>query len=453
MTVWARLSEALAAQPPHLTRPPAGRLAAVLVLVRDRDDGDLEVVYTRRRDELRHHPGQISFPGGRVEPGETAEQAALREAREEIALDVATVEVLGRLPASYIPPSRFWLQPVVGRWRAPHPLVAAEAEVAAVLRVRLSSLRDAGTWRMVRLSTRGDSWAWQLDADHLLWGATAMVTVSLLDLLTPDWQGGTVLGDLAATREARPWDEPGRLAPLSSRPRLPGVPQVLVDAAPAVRRDTWRRHAGDAGVVDAAAAAAVRVMGRLPEAGGGARVLVLAGPGRTGAAGVASARRLAAAGAGVTLVCAGRPVPGGDGPMSVSGLPGAGLPAVDVVLDAVTGGGLHGTLEGVPLDAVLALRHVSAPVVSLDVPSGLHPDEGLVGDLVAADVTVALGAPRVGLFLPGIGPFVGDLYLADVGWSEAAYRRLGARREWLFAAGPLVRLTSRPSPAVDRWRE
>ncbi|MDP8977207.1 MAG: CoA pyrophosphatase, partial [Actinomycetota bacterium] len=184
MSVWTRLAESLAAQASQTAPPRAGRLAAALVLLGD-CDGDLEVVYTRRRQELRHHPGQISFPGGRVEPGETVEQTALREAHEEIALDVATVELLGRLPATYIPPSRFWLQPVVARWRAPHPLAAAEAEVAAVLRVRLSRLRDVGSWRMVRLSTRGDSWAWQLDADHLLWGATAVVTVSLLDMLVP----------------------------------------------------------------------------------------------------------------------------------------------------------------------------------------------------------------------------------------------------------------------------
>lgn len=452
MTLWARLAESLAAQAPHTTQPCGGRLAAALVLVRDRD-GDLEVVYTRRREELRHHPGQISFPGGRVERGETAEQAALREAHEEIALDVATVEVLGRLPATYIPPSRFWLQPVVARWRAPHPLVAAETEVAAVLRVRLSSLRDVGNWRMVRLSTRGDSWAWQLDADHLLWGATAVITVSLLDLLIPDWHGGTALGDLATAREARPWDVPGRLAPLPSPAMLPGVPEVPADSAPVVRSDGWRRHARDVDVVEGAAAAATRAIGLLVQARDAARVLVLAGPGRTGAAGVASARALAAAGVRVAVVCAGRPTPAGDWAAGAPSSPGDRLPVADVVLDAVTGGGLRGALRGAPRDAVLALRHVSAPIISLDLPSGLHPDEGLVGELVTADVTVALGAPRAGLFRPGIGPFVGDLYLADLGWPEAGHRRLGAPRVTLFAGGPLVRLVPGPSAAPDRWRE
>lgn len=180
----ARVSQA-GAPPPGMVRQ-----AAALALLGPAIDGDRTLVYTRRRDDLRSHPGQVSFPGGRIDPGETVEQAALREAAEEVALDPATVTTLGRLPAFYIPPSRFWLTTVVARWDVPHPLTAAEAEVGEVLVVRLSTLLDERRWRGVRLRDRGWSWGWQLDPRHLLWGATGFATTALLDLLAPGWSGG-----------------------------------------------------------------------------------------------------------------------------------------------------------------------------------------------------------------------------------------------------------------------
>lgn len=191
---------------PALTvAPSGGRLGAVLVLIAEVDGDDLALVYTRRRDDLAYHPGQISFPGGRVEPGESVEAAAVREAVEEVRLDPGSATVVGRLPAFYIPPSRFWLQAVVAAWDRPHPLVAAEAEVAEVLCVRWSALVDPGVWRVVWRPSMGWSWAWQLDDEHLLWGATAVVTVELLDIIDPDWRRGTQVSDLARGREVRPW--------------------------------------------------------------------------------------------------------------------------------------------------------------------------------------------------------------------------------------------------------
>lgn len=177
---------------------PAGavRRAAALVLLSPVAGGDLELVYTRRREDLRSHPGQISFPGGGIDPGETVEQAALREAAEEVALDPATATTLGRLPAFFIPPSRYWLTPVVARWHAPHPLRAAEAEVGEVLPVRLSALLDPARWRGVHLRERGWSWGWRLDDRHLLWGATGFATTSLLDVFAPGWSGGRRPQDL-----------------------------------------------------------------------------------------------------------------------------------------------------------------------------------------------------------------------------------------------------------------
>src|SRR5690606_36316278 len=92
---WPRFRAALDRVEEEASRPPPdARVGAVLVLLEDTDDGP-QLVLTRRRRDLRSHPGQVSFPGGRVDPGETLEEAALREAEEEVGLDAGSVEVVG----------------------------------------------------------------------------------------------------------------------------------------------------------------------------------------------------------------------------------------------------------------------------------------------------------------------------------------------------------------------
>lgn len=221
MSVWDRLRRGLGGLegPPRAASRTAseaepaaaddGRQAAVLVLLSDAaarggqtTGGDtVETVYIRRCEHLDHHPGQIAFPGGRLDRGESVTQAALREAAEEVALEPETVELLGRLPALFVPPSGFWLQPVVARWRAPHPLVSAEGEVTEILRVPHAVLTDAANWRVVRLPDRGAEWAWTLAQGRLLWGATAAVTATLLDVVEPGWRGGLDPESLGPARE------------------------------------------------------------------------------------------------------------------------------------------------------------------------------------------------------------------------------------------------------------
>jgi 8-oxo-dGTP pyrophosphatase MutT (NUDIX family) len=139
---WPRLRDALSQVPEAERTPPEqARVGAVLVLLEDTDAGP-SVVLTRRRRDLRSHPGQVSFAGGRLDPGETSEQAALREAQEEIGLRGDTVEVVGAGPTFYIPPSRFWVVPVVARWLEPHDLDPNPWEVDKVLRVPLATLLD-----------------------------------------------------------------------------------------------------------------------------------------------------------------------------------------------------------------------------------------------------------------------------------------------------------------------
>jgi NAD(P)H-hydrate repair Nnr-like enzyme with NAD(P)H-hydrate epimerase domain/8-oxo-dGTP pyrophosphatase MutT (NUDIX family) len=404
--VWRRLVEGLG-EPDGAEHAGGGRLGAALALVRE-VEGDHELVYTRRRDDLRTHPGQISFPGGRVDPGEGVTDAAVREAAEEVGLRPGSATVLGALPTFYIPPSRFWLQTVVARWDRPHPLVAAEDEVAEIVRARVTQLTDRERWRAVRLSAGGWSWAWQLDGDHVLWGATAVSTAALLQMLAPGWDADVTLAELGAEREVRPW--------LAGRGRgtppvvLAGVPSRTAHTAPAPLRGPPR--AADAEALARAAAEIVQGLAAH-------RVAVLVGGGGNGIAGLVTARRLAAHGLSVDVVLdrEHRRMPPAnrrllDGLDTVV-LPDE-LPRADVYVDALVGGGLSGPLRGGARDLVHALRRCAGTVVALDLPSGLHAVKGLVGDCVTASASLAPpGGPPPGALQPGLEPFVGDLYTVD----------------------------------------
>lgn len=378
----------------------ADRVGAVLALLAERGR-DLEFVLTRRRDDLATHPGQVSFPGGRREESEATETAALREAAEEVGLRPDTVEVLGQLPAFFIGPSRFWMVPVVARWRRPHELRAQESEVADIVHAPLSLLMDRTRWRKVRLSVTGWSLAWMLDDGHVLWGATAMVVTMLLDVLEPDWRTGAAPDDLPEEREIKPWLDP--------RLRGRAVPQRLVEAPARSRAGIDAPRPADPRRTAAAGAAIRRAVGMLREAPDS--VVVLAGPGGTGAVGLAAARLLVDAGLRVTTITVEGGVVGGVATEPFDG----GVPPAGCYVDALVGSGLDGRLRGGPLDMMLALRNHAAPILSVDLPSGLHPTDGLVGDLVPATVTVALAGMWPALAYVGLAPFVGDLYLWDPG--------------------------------------
>jgi 8-oxo-dGTP pyrophosphatase MutT (NUDIX family) len=146
------------------------------------------IVLTVRGDTPRH-PGQISLPGGVVEPGETFEQAALREAHEEIALDRAGVRVLGALTPLDIPVSGFRLYPIVAAIDAHPRLAPADGEVAHILEISIDALLDARAVR--RVERERDGVTFTVPGFHLaareIWGATAMVLAEFLTLL--GWSG------------------------------------------------------------------------------------------------------------------------------------------------------------------------------------------------------------------------------------------------------------------------
>ena len=168
---------------PARIRDAAGLL--LLFPVADRP----HIVLTVRADTLGRHGGQVSLPGGVVEPGETFEQAAVREAHEEVALPREGIGVLGMLTPLDIPVSGFRLHPVVAKRSAAPAVHPADGEVARILTVPVHELLDPARVVSVRRVADGrtiDVPAFRVGADEI-WGATAMVLAEFLTLL--GWSG------------------------------------------------------------------------------------------------------------------------------------------------------------------------------------------------------------------------------------------------------------------------
>ena len=152
---------------------------------------DLDVLLLARASTLSHHPGQVSFPGGRLDDTDTdLVDAALREAVEETGLDRDGVEVLGSLSALPLPVSNHLVTPVLGWWARPTPVAVVDsAESAHVFRVPVADLTDPAN-RRTAVVRRGRSThkspAFLVSADgreHLVWGFTGAILDGLLDRL------------------------------------------------------------------------------------------------------------------------------------------------------------------------------------------------------------------------------------------------------------------------------
>ena len=183
------IAGALADSPPGQPLAPAfpgARLSAVLIVLADGRDG-AEVLLTRRSRHLRNHKGEISFPGGRVDPGESPENAARREAHEEVGLEPSAVELIGELEHLSTVVSRSYIVPLVGRLPAIIALTPASQEVERVLWLPLAELVRPDTYRSERWGRSPTDRLlhfFELD-DETVWGATAHMLVDLLGRVAP----------------------------------------------------------------------------------------------------------------------------------------------------------------------------------------------------------------------------------------------------------------------------
>ena len=185
--------ERAASDQPEWSRPPesGGRHGAVLMLFSDGPDGP-DVLLTERSRSLRSHPGQVSFPGGGLDPTDDGPSAAaLREAQEETGVDPAGVDILGLLPPMFLAPSGYIVTPVLAWWRATSPVGPVDLqEVASVVRAPLAELVDPANRFSLRHPSGYVGPGFRVQGLYV-WGFTA----------------GLLARVLAHAGLERPWDE------------------------------------------------------------------------------------------------------------------------------------------------------------------------------------------------------------------------------------------------------
>ena len=179
------LSQVLLAPAEAIAIAVHGRMEAAVLVPLYLDKGDeIHVVFTKRHEELRRHGGEISFPGGRRDEGESDLRAtALREAQEEIGLPADAVEIVGALQPTPTLATGFAVYPFVGLINPGRAWVTSAGEVEAVIELSVGQLiAGYGRRRLVRrgIPVRIDTY---VIGDHLIWGATARILADLLDRL------------------------------------------------------------------------------------------------------------------------------------------------------------------------------------------------------------------------------------------------------------------------------
>jgi 8-oxo-dGTP pyrophosphatase MutT (NUDIX family) len=164
-----------------------GRIDAAVLVPLYLSDGALHAVFTKRRDDMRRHAGEISFPGGRQDDDDTdLRLTALRESEEEIGLDADDVELIGALQPTPTIATNYAVYPFVGLIEPGRTWRPSAAEVAEVLEFPLHRLREGYARR--RLLRRGVPFRTDVYCvdDHLIWGATARIVADLLERVPDD---------------------------------------------------------------------------------------------------------------------------------------------------------------------------------------------------------------------------------------------------------------------------
>lgn len=187
-TVERLVTPIAARQSPLLPTFPDARHSAVLIALAETERG-AEVLLTRRSMSLRNHRGEISFPGGRMDPGETPVETALREAYEEVGLDPSQPRIVGELAHLSTVVSRSYIVPIVSVLpERPPDLAPRTGEVDRVLWTPIDELTREGTYHLERWGRpplERPLHFFHLD-DETVWGATAHMLVELLTATTPD---------------------------------------------------------------------------------------------------------------------------------------------------------------------------------------------------------------------------------------------------------------------------
>lgn len=169
------------------------RQSAVLLILTNSENP--EILFTLRSNKLRKHKGQISFPGGMIEPGESAQNAALRETFEEIGIEPDKIKIIGRISPLFVPPSNNLIIPFIGVIEKMPELIISEQEVEECFTIEISYFTDpknVSTKKEILEGYEVDMPYWEVGKKSKLWGATSMILQEFVDIYN-EWKLQTEL--------------------------------------------------------------------------------------------------------------------------------------------------------------------------------------------------------------------------------------------------------------------
>jgi len=148
-------------------------------------ENELHTLLIKRTEHMKHHAGQVAMPGGRVEPGETVLESALRETWEEIGIDSASIQILGVLSDLYVQVSRFLIHPFVGWIPDINNLKINKNEVEKIIAFPLKKMHDEIDETDINTVTGAIKVPCFRFEDEIIWGATSMILMEFYDLIKP----------------------------------------------------------------------------------------------------------------------------------------------------------------------------------------------------------------------------------------------------------------------------